>query len=1099
MRVLAVNDLGDGDAPAEMPVTPATIPGPPRRPSAERGDKSVTVTWQAPFDDGGSDVTGYVVEWSDDLFDQSLHSQPLGANVFEYLVEGLVNGTEYSVRVLAVNDVGQGEAATAVPATPASAPGVPSSVSATLGNRLVTVSWGAPDDGGSPITGYTVQWRDADAHFEDSDPSVTVGGDTLSRRIGSLTNGTEYFVQVQAANDVSTGPWSAAASATPSPVPGPPHIVRVVRASMSVTVSWGALDDAGRAITGYRVQWRPEGDGYSEARQAVTDPDDLSYRIEGLSNGTRYLVRVTAQSSVGYGAVSAEGSATPATTPDAPGRVTVTRGDERLRVWWDPPYDGGSPIIDYFLQRSSDDHFDSSDAVLTVRGDAVNRYLGSLTNGSRYWMRMQARNQRGTGPWSSVVSEVPARAPDAPRSMSADAGDETIAVSWQAPDYHGGLAVTGYAVQWSDDNFVLVVHEQRVGADAMQHVVEGLTNGKRYRVRVRAVNDAGDGEASPGLLAVPLAVPDEVGAVVLTLRDRALDVSWDAPDDGGTAMTAYRIRWSSDDHFDSSDPEATVSGTTLGRRIAGLTNGSRYWVRVHARNTVGDGQWSSAVSKVPATVADAPRSVFAARGDATLVVSWQPPDADGGSAVFEYTVQWRTSGETFGTDRQATATGTGHSIDGLGNGYEHWVQVQAVNVAGTGPPAVTSAVPGTVPGPPGYPDFRSTPGVLLMSWDPPENDGGFAVTTYRVQWKGPGEAYNETDRLATVTSPSHQIPGLDRGTEYTVRVVAVNVVGPGPAVEASAEVADPPGAPNSPVVHVRNRSLYVTWAPPDTHGSSATTHYDVLWKAPDQSFNDSPCSHRKFTVRADRDLGAVVGPLRNDRSYDVRVVAVNDSGPGEPADTSGVPLAVPGQPPALGAFPTDGDLLAEWEKPWDGGSPITAYELQWKNPDQDYNTDRQATITDLSSLSHLITGLADNVEHTVRVRAVNANGYSRHADSTGIPGDAPGRPAMFTVTPIRNIEQGNWSSRLFGFELTWDTPSNTGGSPITGYYVHIRRPSYGEEYSSMYEVDDIPDLSADVYLWCLWGCEGRVYSVSVSAINADGLGPPARAETAVEY
>ena len=86
------------------------------------------------------------------------------------------------------------------------------------------VTWAAADDGGSPVTAYRVQWRPDDSNFADSDPKATVGDDKRSRRIPRLDNGTEYFVQVMAINDVGDGGWSSPASATPARVAGRPPV-----------------------------------------------------------------------------------------------------------------------------------------------------------------------------------------------------------------------------------------------------------------------------------------------------------------------------------------------------------------------------------------------------------------------------------------------------------------------------------------------------------------------------------------------------------------------------------------------------------------------------------------------------------------------------------------------------------------------------------------------------------------------------------------------------------------------------------------------------------------------------------------------------------
>ena len=72
---------------------------------------SVTVRWSAPRDDGGADVTGYVVEkreasrrmW------QSVGSVP--PDVTELEAGGLFEGNQYIFRVTAENVVGLGEPA----------------------------------------------------------------------------------------------------------------------------------------------------------------------------------------------------------------------------------------------------------------------------------------------------------------------------------------------------------------------------------------------------------------------------------------------------------------------------------------------------------------------------------------------------------------------------------------------------------------------------------------------------------------------------------------------------------------------------------------------------------------------------------------------------------------------------------------------------------------------------------------------------------------------------------------------------------------------------------------------------------------------------
>ena len=455
VRVLAVNARGDGEGSMDVPFTPATSPGPPRSVVAVRGDRSVTVTWAAPADDGGSPVTGYRVQWraESELYHSSRQATvtPGAGDGLRREMTGLANGTEHFVRVLAVNAVDDGEASDGEPFTPATTPGAPQGVVAERGDRSMLVTWAAADDGGSPVTAYRVQWRPGDSNFADSDPKATVRDDAQSRRITGLDNGTEYFVQVMAINDVGGGGWSSPASATPASVAGPPRSVAAVRGDGSVTVTWQEpTNDGGSPVTGYRVQWRAESELYHSSRQAtVDDPLILSREITGLTNGTEHFVRVLAVNAVDDGEPSDGEPFTPATTPGAPQGVAAERGDRSMLVTWAAADDGGSDVTAYRVQwRPGDSNFAGSDPQARVRGDEQSRRITGLANGTEYFVQVMAINAVGDGGWSSPASATPASVAGPPTSVAAVRGDRSVTVTWQEPADNGGSPVTGYRVQW---------------------------------------------------------------------------------------------------------------------------------------------------------------------------------------------------------------------------------------------------------------------------------------------------------------------------------------------------------------------------------------------------------------------------------------------------------------------------------------------------------------------------------------------------------------------------------------------------------------------------------------------------------------------------
>jgi hypothetical protein len=106
------------------------------------------------------------------------------------------------------------------------APDPPSGVAGAAGDGQVTTSWIAPTgDGGSPITGYDVQYSsDAGVHWTSASSAFHTSTAT-TQTVTGLANGTAYIFRVAAINGVGTGPYSAASSpvtphaAEPTPTP----------------------------------------------------------------------------------------------------------------------------------------------------------------------------------------------------------------------------------------------------------------------------------------------------------------------------------------------------------------------------------------------------------------------------------------------------------------------------------------------------------------------------------------------------------------------------------------------------------------------------------------------------------------------------------------------------------------------------------------------------------------------------------------------------------------------------------------------------------------------------------------------------------------
>ncbi|MDQ1495480.1 MAG: hypothetical protein QOG69_1963, partial [Actinomycetota bacterium] len=169
-------------------------------------------------------------------------------------------------------------------AGPATVPGAPVAV-ASADTSSVQLSWTAPADGGSPITGYDL-YRATTPGGEGATPVAQLGV-VSSYQDSAVASGTTYYYQVTALNSVGEGARSAEVSATPTAaatVPGAPVAVASAGTS-SVQVSWTAPADGGSPIIGYDVYraTTPGGEGATPVAQLGVVS---SYQDSAVASGT---------------------------------------------------------------------------------------------------------------------------------------------------------------------------------------------------------------------------------------------------------------------------------------------------------------------------------------------------------------------------------------------------------------------------------------------------------------------------------------------------------------------------------------------------------------------------------------------------------------------------------------------------------------------------------------------------------------------------------------------------------------------------------------------------------------------------------------------
>jgi hypothetical protein len=388
------------------------------------------------------------------------------------------------------SSAGASDFSPAAAATPSPAPEVPQNLTLTAADGQITASWTIVPYAKSYEVYYsTVNSPKGAPKYADTEESSAV--------IAGLENGAVYYVWVKAKNAAGISDFSPAAAAAPSPaqgVPSAPDAALLSPADGQIKAEWSAVQGA----QSYEVYYGMENSANSAAKYG--DLTGLNVIISGLENGTAYYVWVRAKNAAGTSDLSPASAATPGPAPGipaAPGEPGVTAADKQLTVSWAAvPYAAFYEV--WYGVESTLNLASKWKENLT----AVNTIISGLTNGTTYYVWVRAGNITGTGGFSAGAAGTPVQPiapPGALQDLTLKPADGALEVYWIPLQ-----DATKYHIYYSPINSP--ARAQYYGeTEGTNTTIEPLVNGANYYVWVKAANDAGEGEFSPGVLGTPKA------------------------------------------------------------------------------------------------------------------------------------------------------------------------------------------------------------------------------------------------------------------------------------------------------------------------------------------------------------------------------------------------------------------------------------------------------------------------------------------------------------------------------------------------------------------------------------------------------------------
>jgi len=274
----------------------------------------------------------------------------------------------------------------------------------------------------------------------------------------------------------------------PSPPAAPSNLVATPAGTSSIKLTWA--DNSTNETSFVLMQSSTSGGIFNKL--ITISANTTSYTDVGLGSSATYYYKIQATNAGGNSSWSNEASAKtdtpPANIPAAPSNLIATAaGTSVINLTWS---DIATNETSYVLQRSLSSGSGFS-TIATLAANTTSYSNSGLNSSTTYYYKVQAINSIGSSAWSNVVNSTTATSgpPAAPSNLTAKAtGCNSILLTW----FDNSVNETNFDLRRSTSLNGTYSTIATLPSNITTYTNTGLTKGRKYYYKVRAINSSGN-------------------------------------------------------------------------------------------------------------------------------------------------------------------------------------------------------------------------------------------------------------------------------------------------------------------------------------------------------------------------------------------------------------------------------------------------------------------------------------------------------------------------------------------------------------------------------------------------------------------------------